>query len=107
MKRLIFLVTASLLAQDVVFKSNVQLHVVNLSVKDKDGKPVLNLKKEDIEVYEDNVKQNVAVFELQQLNNQPLAPAAAAPNGPDQVEVKVQTKVGTSVNTQAAIDDPT
>ena len=74
MKPILLLVAAALLvqqefAQEVTFKTETKLVVVNVSVKDKSGKPVTTLKKEDIEIYEDGVKQDLAVFELEQLSN--------------------------------------
>ena len=62
MKSLLLLVAASLFtqrefAQEVTFKTETKLVIVNVSVKGKDGKPLTTLKKEDIEIYEDGVKQ--------------------------------------------------
>jgi len=81
MKPILLLVAASLFAQEVTFKTETKLVVVNVTVKDKQGKPLTSLKKEDIEIFEDGVKQNLAVFELEQLSNDLLAPVAntAAP----------------------------
>lgn len=77
-------------AQEVTFKTETKLVVVNVSVKGKDGKPLTNLKKEDIEIYEDGVKQNLAVFELEQLSNDLLAPVAATPSAPVTLEERVE-----------------
>ncbi len=74
MRRLIFLATITLLAQDSTFKVNTNLVTLNVTVKDKSGNPLTNLKKEDIEVYEDGVKQTVAVFEMQTLSSDLLPP---------------------------------
>ena len=35
------------------------------TVAGNEGKPLTSLKKDDIEIYEDGVKQNLAVFELE------------------------------------------
>ena len=78
--------------------------IVNVSVKGKDGKPLTTLKKEDIEIYEDGVKQNLAVFELEQLSNDVLAPVAATPAAPVTLEERVQAPaapVGQAVTTAA------
>src|ERR1700683_39314 len=92
MRRLIFLATITLLAQDTTFKVNTNLVTLNVTVKDKSGNPLTNLKKEDIEVYEDGVKQTVAVFEMQTLNSDLLPPIdiAAAESGktPKSIEEK-------------------
>jgi VWFA-related protein len=74
MKRCLFLAAATLLAQDVTFKVESKLVVVNVSVKDKNGKPITTLKKEDFDVLEDNVRQTLGVFELQTLSNDLLPP---------------------------------
>jgi hypothetical protein len=76
--KLLLLIAASLFAQDVTFKSDVRLVVVNVSVRDRAGNLVTNLTKEDFELLEDNVKQKIQVFELQNLNNELLTPASFA-----------------------------
>jgi len=91
---LLLLVAAALFtqrefAQEVTFKTETKLVIVNVSVKGKDGKPLTSLKKEDIEIYEDNVKQNLAVFELETLSNDVLAPVATVPAGPVTLEERV------------------
>ncbi len=103
MKTLFLLLAASLFAQEVTFKTETKLVVVNVSVKDKSGKPVTTLKKEDVEIYEDGVKQNLAVFELEQLSNDLLAPVAATPSAPATLEERVPTApAGQAVTTAAA-----
>jgi VWFA-related protein len=72
----------SLFAQEVTFKTETKLVVVNVTVKDKEGKPLTSLKKEDLEIYEDGVKQNLAVFELEQLSNDLLTPVSATGAAP-------------------------
>jgi len=66
-------VVMSLSAQ---FTAETRLVIVNLSAKDRSGKPILTLKKEDVEVYEDGVKQDIKVFELQRLEGEQLAAIA-------------------------------
>lgn len=69
---------ATLLAQDASFKSESRLVVVDLSVRDKSGRPIVNLKKQDIELFEDGVRQDIRVFELQKLSVEPLTPMSFA-----------------------------
>src|SRR5277367_1675251 len=57
---------------DPVFKSGVNLVIVDVTVLDKSGKEVTNLKKGDFVVLEDGKPQNLTVFEFQK-----LAPADA------------------------------
>src|SRR5689334_16328687 len=96
------LVTQKEFAQEVTFKTEAKLVIVNVSVKGKDGKPLTSLKKEDIEIYEDGVKQNLAVFELETLSNDVLAPIAAPTSTPvtlvERVE-GVQAPTGQAVTT--------
>jgi VWFA-related protein len=107
MKPILLLVAAALFTQrefgqEVTFKTETKLVIVNVSVKGKDGKPVTSLKKEDIEIYEDGVKQSLAVFELEQLSNDVLAPVAATPAAPVTLEERVervQAPAGQAVTT--------
>jgi VWFA-related protein len=65
------------LTQTVIkFETTTQLVVVNVSVKDKDGKPIENLKPSDFTVTEDGKPQVVKVFEYQRLEETPLAQPA-------------------------------
>jgi VWFA-related protein len=100
MRLLLLLVTAALFAQEVTFKVESKLVIVNVSVKDKSGKPLTTLKKEDVEIYEDGVKQNLAVFELERLSNELLAPVAAAPAAP--VTLIERPPAGQAVTTAVA-----
>jgi VWFA-related protein len=103
MKPILLLVAASLFAQEVTFKTETKLVIVNVSVKGKDGKPLTSLKKEDLEIYEDGVKQNLAVFELEQLSNDVLAPVAATPSAPATLEERVApAPAGQAVTTASA-----
>ncbi len=75
------LACAVLLAQEPVtptFKTNTNLVIVNVTVRDKSGKPIENLKKDQFTLLEDGKPQQIAVFELQQLNGETL-PAIEAP----------------------------
>jgi VWFA-related protein len=100
-KVLLLLMAASLFAQEVTFKTETKLVVVNVTVKDKQGKPITSLKKEDIEIFEDGVKQSLAVFELEQLSNELLAPVSDTPAAPATLEERVPA--GQAVNTAATI----
>src|SRR5690348_1335093 len=51
------------------FKSSAQLVTVNMSARDKDGKPLLGLKAADITLTEDGKRQKIAVFEYQKLED--------------------------------------
>src|ERR1700727_2754492 len=75
------LVCASMLAQDQVpanYKTNTTLVIINVSVKDKSGKAIEDLKKDQFTLLEDGKPQQIAVFELQHLNGETL-PALEAP----------------------------
>jgi len=56
------------------FKTATQLVVVNVSVKDKDGKFIDDLKASDFTITEDGKAQQVRVFEFQHLEDTPLSP---------------------------------
>jgi VWFA-related protein len=70
------IISMSLSAQ---FTAETRLVIVNLSAKDKSGKPIMTLKKEDVEVFEDGVRQEIKVFELQKLDGEAL-PAITEPS---------------------------
>jgi len=82
MKRLLPLLAITLFAQTPTFRTETNLVIVNLSAKDKAGRPVTNLKKEDVEILEDGVRQEVSVFEFQKLAGEPLAPLSFANTTP-------------------------
>jgi VWFA-related protein len=66
-------------AQEIpTFKAEAKLVVVNVAVKDKSGKPVTTLRKQDFELLEDGKAQEISAFELQTLSNELLPPAADA-----------------------------
>src|SRR5580693_5926276 len=75
------LTCVGLLAQDApspTFKTNTNLVIVNVAVKDKSGKAIEDLKKEQFTLLEDGKPQQISVFELQRLNGETL-PAIEAP----------------------------
>lgn len=86
MRRAIFFLAAVLFAQDVTFRSETKLVIVDLSARDKSGRPIMNLTKNDVEVFEDGVRQQISVFELQKLNGEPLAPLSFTPRQPVTIE---------------------
>jgi VWFA-related protein len=61
---LIFGLTASVWAQDDVFKLNVNVDLteVHVTVTDENDRPVGNLKKENFRLFEDRSEQNITVF---------------------------------------------
>ena len=58
------------------FPAQVEQVTVDVVVTDGNGQPVTDLKRENLEVYEDGVRQPIASFDLFQV---PTAPPAAAP----------------------------
>ncbi|MBM3810139.1 MAG: VWA domain-containing protein [Acidimicrobiia bacterium] len=75
------------------------LVIVNVSVQDRDGKPIAGLKATDFQILEDGKPQNIAVFEYQRLETEAApAPALAAspatpkpdisPSSPGQIRYK-------------------
>lgn len=73
----VLLVTPALVAQDATFKVDINLVVTNVSVMDRNGKPVLNLKREDFEILEDGVPQTISVFDEHRLSEEPLPPLSS------------------------------
>src|ERR1700722_8992798 len=74
------LLCAGLLAQDQpspTFKTNTNLVIVNVAVKDKSGKAVEDLKKDQFTLLEDGKPQQISVFEVQHLNGETLPPLEA------------------------------
>ena len=60
------------------FKAKSELVLVNVSVRDKNGNLVQDLKPEDFTVLEDNKPQKVATFDIENTKN---APASAHQRG--------------------------
>jgi VWFA-related protein len=67
---------APLLKPTVKFETTTQLVIVNVVAKDRDGKPIENLKASDFTVFEDGKPQQIKVFEYQRLEDAPLSPPA-------------------------------
>jgi len=76
--------------QQPTFKANARLVVLNVFAKDKSGKDLLMLKKEDFTVLEDGKPQNIAIFELQKLDSEPSSTAVASSSGPPPAIAKAQ-----------------
>ncbi|MGA3190076.1 MAG: VWA domain-containing protein [Bryobacteraceae bacterium] len=94
-KSLLALITGSIIVMSLSaqFSADTRLVIVNLSAKDKSGRPILTLKKEDVEVFEDGVRQDIKVFELQKLEGESLPPisdASLAKNRTIEEKVKVE-----------------
>ena len=77
------------------FGTTTQLVVVDVTAKDKSGNPIKNLKPSDFTITEDGKKQDIKVFQFQELEETVApqlvparAPAAPAPKNPDAPPVK-------------------
>src|SRR6202046_4113533 len=76
------LICGALLAQDQpspTFKTNTNLVIINVAIKDKSGKAIEDLKKEQFTLLEDGKPQQITVFELERLNGDTL-PALEVPS---------------------------
>ncbi len=60
--------------ETVKFEATSNLVVVNVSVRDRSGQPVEDLRKEDFVLYEDDKPQKISIFELQRLSSESLPP---------------------------------
>lgn len=60
---------------EYTFKAQSELVLVNVSVRDKGGKPVPDLKPEDFRVLEDNKPQKIATFDIENTQSIPRLPA--------------------------------
>ena len=76
MRRQLILVLVYLLAlgnvqaqqqQPVTFTSNTTLVIIDVNVKDKSGKVIEDLKKDDFKLTEDGKTQQISVFDFQKL----------------------------------------
>jgi VWFA-related protein len=64
---------------EVRFEAASNLVVVNVAVKDRDGKPIEGLKQEDFLLFEDGKRQTISVFDLERLSLEPAPAAVSAP----------------------------
>ncbi len=85
--------------EEPVFRSSTRLVVVDVLVKDKSGKEITNLTKEDFVVIEDGKPQQISIFELQKLESAPvpMAPVATSPGAKPAV-AQAQAKTITSAS---------
>jgi VWFA-related protein len=63
---------------EYTFKSQAELVLVNVSVRDRNGNVVRDLKPEDFTILEDNKPQKVASFDIENMQNAPSTQAVAA-----------------------------
>ena len=84
MMKTIFAALLFAVAAQGQFKSTTQLVTVNMSARNKDGKPLLGLKASDITLTEDGKRQKIAVFEYQKLEDTilPALPDTKPMRGP-------------------------
>ncbi|MBV8070902.1 MAG: VWA domain-containing protein [Acidobacteriaceae bacterium] len=68
------LITQPFLAQNAKFSINSNVVIVNVTVLDRNGKPLGNLTKDDFQLYEDGKLQKLQAVDFQQLTDQPLPP---------------------------------
>jgi len=57
-----------------IFKSNSYLVIVDVEATDKSGNPIGGLRKEDFTVTEDGKKQEISIFQYQELTQEPEPP---------------------------------
>src|SRR6476646_8483033 len=62
-------------SSEYTFKTKTELVLVNVTVRDKNGNPVRDLKREDFTILEDNKAQQVLSFDLE--NTDAVLPTAA------------------------------
>ncbi|MBI3693378.1 MAG: VWA domain-containing protein, partial [Acidobacteria bacterium] len=79
----LFLLSVAALPQ-VRFELSTDLIVVDVQVRDRDGKPIEGLKKEDFTILEDGKPQTISIFEFQRLTLAPLpaSPSVSVPASP-------------------------
>lgn len=68
------------------FHANTTLVLVNLSVRDRNGNPVRDLRRGEITLYEDGKPQTIASFDFQDLSR-PAVPVVADTKGPESVVI--------------------
>lgn len=83
--------------QGITFKVSTQLVVTSVVVKDKDGKNIEGLNAKDFVLTEDDMLQEISVFEFNRLENIPLAAASNQTIS----EQRLQTKPRDSISADA------
>src|ERR1051326_5067386 len=78
------------------FGTNVQLVVVDVTVKDKNGQPIEGLTEKDFTISEDGKPQEIKVFKFQRLEEEILPEPALTPRPQPNADAKAEeTKPGT------------
>ncbi len=72
-----FVTAAQAQQQSYTFKSNAELVLVNVGVRDKSGRFVRNLKAEDFTLLEDGKQQQIASFDMENVDALPLGEVPA------------------------------
>ena len=88
MRYLAWLLLFTAFGQQATFKSSTRLVVLNVFAKDKSGKDLTTLSKENFTVLEDGKPQNISIFELQRLDAEPAPATAVAAVKPTEVKAK-------------------
>jgi VWFA-related protein len=78
-------------ADTPLFKASANLVIVTVFVKDKDGKPLRGLNKDDFQVYENSKQQPVSVFEFEELSAPPAAAKGTALLTPEEHDLNVKS----------------
>jgi len=79
---LLLLAETALPQRDTTFRIETNIVTVNVTVLDKDGKPIENLKKEDFQLFEDGKLQKLQAVDFQKLQSNVLPPVTAADSLP-------------------------
>ena len=66
----------------VTFKATTELVLVNLTVRDKNGNLVTNLKPSEVSIYEDGKLQHISSFDFENVDAVPVSASASAAAGP-------------------------
>lgn len=85
------------------FQTTTNLVIVNVTVRDKSGKLLDNLKKDDFILTEDDKPQTVSVFEVEHLSSEALPPAVPIDNAP---ALRTRPNEATPTAPVAAADGP-
>src|SRR5262245_37196570 len=86
------------------FRTTTNLVIVNVTVRDKSGKPVDNLTKEDFTLLEDDKPQTISIFELERLTGETLP---ALTPGPQQIVTSRQPQAASRPSPAASQQPPT
>ena len=70
------------------FSTTTNVVIVNVSVLDREGKPILDLTKNDFQLFEDGKLQTLQAVELEKLDSRPLPPFQSAETEPKPPEQK-------------------